>query len=45
MNIEKTDKIKKPTTFEEQIELLKSRGLIVDDEEKAFYILQRINYY
>lgn len=32
-------------TFEEQLELLKSRGLIVEDEEFAIGILNRVNYY
>lgn len=37
--------IKKPTTFKEQIELLKSRNLLIPNEEEAINILQRINYY
>lgn len=37
--------MKKPLTYEEQIELLKSRGLIIEDEEKAKNILTNINYY
>ncbi|MBF8984887.1 Abi family protein [Lutibacter sp. B2] len=42
---ERIKNIKKPTTFLEQIERLKSRNLIIDDVEKAIGILQRINYY
>lgn len=36
---------KKPTTFEEQIKILKSRNLIINDEDKAIDILSRVNYY
>lgn len=32
-------------TFEEQLELLKSRGLIVEDDNLALSILNRVNYY
>ncbi|QVK09155.1 Abi family protein [Mycoplasma mycoides] len=32
-------------TFEEQIEILKSRGLIIKDEQKAIEILKQENYY
>lgn len=37
--------VKVPTTFEEQISILKSRGLIVEDEDLAKRTLQRVNYY
>ena len=37
--------IKKPTTFKEQVQILKSRNLIIDDENMAISILQNINYY
>ena len=37
--------LKPPTTFEQQIELFKSRGLIIKDERHALNVLQRINYY
>jgi abortive infection bacteriophage resistance protein len=36
---------KPPLTYEEQIQLLKSRGLSIQDEEKALHILQVISYY
>lgn len=36
---------KKPTTFEEQINILRSRNLIIEDEDKAKDILCRVNYY
>lgn len=38
-------KIKEPKTYEEQLGLLKSRGLIVKDEKQALHILKRTNYY
>jgi len=37
--------IKRPTTFEEQVEILKSRGLVISDVDSAIRTLQRINYY
>jgi abortive infection bacteriophage resistance protein len=37
--------LKTPTTFSQQIELLRSRNLRIDDSEKTEKILQRINYY
>lgn len=37
--------LKQPKTFDEQIKLLKSRGLIINNEEKAKFILSNINYY
>ncbi|WFQ94575.1 Abi family protein [Mycoplasma feriruminatoris] len=40
--------MKKPKefkTFEEQIEILKSRGLVINNEEKAIEILKQENYY
>jgi len=36
---------KSPKTIEEQIELLKERGLIVKDEEKLKRYLKNISYY
>lgn len=36
---------KPPLTFQEQVELLKSRGLIITDDAKTITILQNINYY
>ncbi len=36
---------KKPTTLEEQIEILISRNLIIDDKQEAIDILNRVNYY
>lgn len=37
--------LKKPKTFEEQIEILKSRGLIINNDESAKFILKNVNYY
>lgn len=36
---------KKPLTFKEQVELLKSRGLIVNNQAKAELYFQQISYY
>ena len=37
--------IKQPKTYEEQIELFKKRGLVIEDEAAAKTILSKINYY
>lgn len=37
--------LKKPLSFEEQLNRLKSHGIIVNDEKKAIEILKYINYY
>lgn len=37
--------MKKPTTFEQQLEIMKSRGLIIDDEAKCLDVLRSVNYY
>lgn len=37
--------LKEPKTFEEQLNILKGKNLIIEDEEKALYILSKINYY
>jgi len=37
--------IKPPKNFEEQLAILKSRGLIVDNKSKAIEVLQNISYY
>lgn len=36
---------KTPTTFEEQLKILRKRNLIIDDENSAIDILSRVNYY
>jgi len=45
--MENDDKIhiKQPKTYEEQIELFKKRGLLIEDEASAIAILSKINYY
>jgi abortive infection bacteriophage resistance protein len=40
-----TTYIKKPHTIDSQVALLKSRGLSIENEEKAIAYLQGINYY
>lgn len=37
--------LKPPATFEEQIQILKSRGLMIEDEDFAIRTLKKINYY
>ncbi len=37
--------VKKPTTYKQQIEILKSKGLIIEDEKRAINILKELNYY
>lgn len=37
--------IKSPTSFEEQLNKIKSRGCIVQDDSFALEVLERINYY
>ncbi len=38
-------KLKDPKTFEEQIEILRSRNMEIENEERAIEILKRTNYY
>ncbi|MCM1333993.1 MAG: Abi family protein [Bacteroides sp.] len=37
--------VKNPATIRDQIEKLKSRGLVVEDEERAAFVLANVNYY
>ena len=37
--------VKPPTTYQDQVEKLRSRGCIIDDEDEAIQILSRVNYY
>lgn len=37
--------LKPPTTFEEQLSILRTRGVIIPNQEYAISILKRINYY
>ena len=43
--VEKKEYIKKPLSIEEQVEKLKSRGLIIDDKYLAESYLSNISYY
>ena len=38
-------KLKKPATITVQLKKLKARGMIIDDEERAYRTLETINYY
>lgn len=38
-------KLKEPKSFDEQIQILKDRGLVIIDEEKAKFVLSNVNYY
>ncbi len=37
--------VKEPTTYEEQLELIKKKGFIVDDEKECIERLKEVNYY
>ena len=37
--------IKPPITYKEQVEKLRSRGCVIDDESEAIQILSNVNYY
>lgn len=37
--------LKKPTTYKQQIEILKQKGIIIDDEDKCMTFLSEVNYY
>ena len=37
--------VKKPATFQEQLQKLKDRGCIIEDESFAMEVLKNINYY
>lgn len=45
MDTQASPVLKPPATFESQLQILKSRGLIIEDEDFAIRVLQRINYY
>ena len=36
---------KPPTTYTEQVDLLRARGMVVDDQAEAEFYLQHLNYY
>ena len=35
--------VKDPTTFEQQIEILRQRGVIIEDDQKCIEILKNLN--
>ena len=37
--------MKEPTTFDEQLQLLKTRGLVIDNEDMCLEFLRSVNYY
>jgi abortive infection bacteriophage resistance protein len=37
--------VKKPTTYQEQLEILRNRGCRIDDEQRAIQFLKRTSYY
>lgn len=37
--------VKKPTTFEEQLSIIRAKGFVVEDEEKCLNLLNHVNYY
>ena len=37
--------MKQPASLEEQIDLLKRRGLMIDNEAEAFAVLERVSYF
>lgn len=37
--------IKPPLNYEEQLEKLKNRGCIINDDKKCISILESVNYY
>lgn len=41
----KSDYIKPPLSYQQQIDQLKGRGLIIDNEQKALHLLENISYY
>mgnify|MGYP000623335693 CR=1 FL=1 len=43
--MELTTKLKDPKTLDEQIQILKSRNMEIENEERAIEILKRTNYY
>ncbi len=37
--------LKKPTTYDQQVELLKNKGIVIENEESCKRFLSRVNYY
>lgn len=45
MDVRETLEIKRPRTYGEQIQILKDRNLVIEDEQYARKVLSKINYY
>ena len=45
MKVERRRDIKEAKSFKEQIEILKSRNIIIENDDFAISILKRVNYY
>ena len=45
MKLERKRDIKDPKTIDEQIKILKSRSIIIDNDDFAKNILKKVNYY
>ena len=45
MDSREPNQLKVPKTYEEQVSILKERGLHIESEQKAIDVLKRINYY
>jgi abortive infection bacteriophage resistance protein len=43
--VEGDKNVKPATTFEEQVNIFRKRGLIITNEQQAIHILSRVNYY
>lgn len=37
--------LKKPTTYQEQLDILKARGIIINDSNQCIAVLETVNYY
>lgn len=37
--------LKKPTTYEEQLEILRKRNVVIDDPDRCIAVLKSVNYY
>lgn len=45
MKVERKRNIKEAKSFKEQIEILKSRNIIIENDDFVINILKRVNYY
>ena len=37
--------LKKPTTYQEQLDILQRRNIVIDDPDRCAAVLESINYY